>query len=103
MNRFHSRECEKVIQDALNVLPVVVVTGARQTGKTTLVRNLLKGQNRRYYTLDQFDILEQAKENPDSLLEFLPITIDEVQRAPELLLAIKKNVDANRVKGSILL
>lgn len=103
MNRFHSRECEKIIQACLGVLPVVIVTGARQTGKTTLVTNLLKGQKRKYYTLDQFDIMQQAKTSPDSLLEVLPITIDEVQRAPELLLAIKKNVDAKRVKGSILL
>ena len=88
---------------ALSVFPVVVVAGARQVGKTTLVRELCPGPKRKYYTLDSLDILTQAKENPDSLLEDLPVTLDEVQRAPELLLAVKRAVDRGRVAGGILL
>lgn len=102
MNKFHSRVFKDLLEKALKAMPVVVVTGARQTGKTTLVHKLLQ-QKRRYLTLDLIDILEQAKKNPDSLLEDVPVTIDEVQRAPELLLAIKRKVDEQRVKGEILL
>jgi predicted AAA+ superfamily ATPase len=88
---------------ALSVFPVVVVAGARQVGKTTLVRDLCPGPKRRYFTLDSLDVLLQAKESPDSLLEDLPVTLDEVQRAPELLLAVKRVVDRGRVAGGILL
>lgn len=102
MNSFHSRFCQDILALALRSMPVVVVSGARQTGKTTLVHKLLD-QKRKFFTLDQLDVLQQAKTNPDSLLSELPLTIDEVQRAPELLLAIKRKVDSNRVNGSILL
>lgn len=102
MNNFHSRFSQQLLSFALKSMPVVVVSGARQTGKTTLVHKLL-GQKRKFLTLDQLDILQQAKTNPDSLLCELPVTIDEVQRAPELLLAIKRKVDANRINGGILL
>lgn len=86
---------------ALRTLPVVVLTGARQTGKSTLVRHLQP--HRRYLTLDDLDVLDQAKRDPDSLLVNPPLTVDEVQRAPELLLAIKRNVDKERHAGDFLL
>lgn len=70
MNNFHSRFCQEILASALRSMHVVVVSGARQTGKTL--------------TLDQLDILQQAKTNPDSLLAELPLTIDEVQRASSL-------------------
>jgi len=103
MNKSHSRWLEPLLARALAVFPVVVVAGARQVGKTTLVRDMCPGPKRRYYTLDSMDILAQAKESPDSLLEDLPVTLDEVQRAPELLLAVKQAVDRGRVAGGILL
>ena len=103
MNKNHSRWIAPLLTRALSVFPVVVVAGARQVGKTTLVRELCPGPKRKYYTLDSLDILTQAKENPDSLLEDLPVTLDEVQRAPELLLAVKRAVDRGRVAGGILL
>lgn len=84
-------------------MPVVVVTGARQTGKTTLVRELFQEKNRSYFTLDRLEILEQARTNPESLLEALPVTLDEVQREPSILLAIKRKVDGDRNPGMILL
>ncbi|MGI5922731.1 MAG: ATP-binding protein [Lentisphaeria bacterium] len=86
---------------ALQTMPVVVLTGARQTGKTTLVQNL-QGQ-RRYLTLDDLDVLDQAQRAPESLLVNPPLTVDEVQRAPELLLAIKRYVDKTRRPGDFLL
>jgi predicted AAA+ superfamily ATPase len=103
VNKNNSRWIAPVLSRALSVFPVVVVAGARQVGKTTLVRDLCPGPKRKYYTLDSLDVLAQAKENPDSLLEDLPVTLDEVQRAPELLLAVKRVVDRGRVAGGILL
>jgi len=82
-------------------MPVVVVTGARQTGKTTLANLLTPG--RRYLTLDDIAVLDQAERDPASLLAELPVTLDEVQRAPALLLAVKRRVDAARKAGSLLL
>jgi uncharacterized protein len=87
----------------LKVMPVVVVTGARQTGKTTLVRELFPEKYRSYFTLDRLEILEQARTNPDALLDTLPVTLDEVQREPAILLAIKRKVDEDRKPGMILL
>lgn len=86
---------------ALRTMPVVVLTGARQTGKSTLVRHLQP--RRRYLTLDDIGVLDQAKRDPDSLLMNPPLTLDEVQRAPELLLAIKRHVDATCTPGAFLL
>jgi predicted AAA+ superfamily ATPase len=103
MNKKHSRWMEPLLARALGAFPVVVVAGSRQVGKTTLVRELYPGPPRRYHTLDSLDVLLQAKENPESLLEELPVTLDEVQRAPELLLAVKRAVDRKRVAGGILL
>lgn len=87
----------------MKVLPVVVVTGARQTGKTTLVREQLPIHGRRYFTLDRLEILDQARNHPDSLVQETPITLDEVQREPRLLTAIKRKVDENRSPGMFLL
>ncbi len=103
MNSNHSRWLKPLLDSVLTTFPVVVVAGARQVGKTTLVRDLCAGPARRYYSLDSLDVLSQAQQDPDSLLEELPVTLDEVQRAPELLLAVKRAVDRKRVAGGILL
>lgn len=92
------------LRRALRESPVVVVTGARQTGKSTLIRELLGQPGRRYMTLDDLDTLERAREAPDELLAGRsPISLDEVQRAPELLLAVKRAVDQERRPGRFLL
>lgn len=86
---------------ALSVFPVVVVTGARQTGKTTLVR---QQPGRAYLSLDDLDILEQSSSAPQDLLSRGErLTLDEVQRSPGLLLAIKRSVDEARRPGRFLL
>ncbi len=89
------------LQSALRVLPVTVVTGARQTGKTTLVKSL--GAARAYFTLDDLGVLDQAERQPDTLLRSRPVTLDEVQRTPPLLLAVKRAVDEQRRAGDFVL
>ncbi|BCW92796.1 ATP-binding protein [Thermoanaerobaculum aquaticum] len=98
------RYLAKRIEEALTRHPVVVVTGARQTGKTTLVRTLLAGPTREYLSLDDFDVLERAESDPFALLaSSKPLTVDEIQRSPKLLLAIKREVDVSRRPGRFLL
>jgi uncharacterized protein len=85
------------------VMPAVVVTGARQTGKSTLAEQLVPGA-RRYATLDDLDVLDAAQHDPDVLVGGPgPVTLDEVQRAPELLRAVKRAIDRDRKAGRFLL
>src|SRR5438093_8702489 len=96
------RFLETVLREALKSFPVVVVTGARQSGKSTLVQHA--GEQRLYLTLDDVDILEQAGTNPDGLLEqSTRITLDEVQRSPNLLLGVKRSVDRKRSPARFIL
>lgn len=84
-------------------MPAVVVTGARQTGKSTLVERLTPGE-RLFSTLDDFDVLDLARRDPEALvMGTTPVTLDEVQRAPELLLAVKRAIDKRRRAGQFLL
>src|SRR5208282_2965789 len=89
------------VSSALRVLPVSVLTGARQTGKTTLTKSI--EPSRAYFTLDEVGVLDQAGRNPDSLLATRPVILDEVQRAPQLLLAVKRAVDERRRAGDFIL
>ena len=101
MKQFVPRWVQQRLERALQVMPVVVLAGARQTGKSTLARHI---QPRRHYlSLDDLGALDQARRDPDSLLTNTPLTLDEAQRAPELLLAIKRRVDADRQPGAYLL
>jgi hypothetical protein len=91
------------LQEALADTPVVLVTGPRQAGKTTLVRHLA-GDGMRYLTLDDNLTLLAAQQDPVGLIRSLDrAVIDEIQRAPQLLLAIKKTVDEDRRPGRFLL
>lgn len=101
MEKIQPRWLEPLLDQALQAMPVVVVTGARQTGKTTLANALAPHRN--YLTFDDIEVLAQAERDPDSLLAELPVTLDEVQRVPELLLAVKRRVDKSRQPGSVLL
>ena len=84
-------------------MPAVVVTGARQTGKSTLAQELTPG-SRRFFTLDDLDVLDAARRDPEALLGGnQPVTIDEVQREPDLLHAVKRAIDRQRQPGRFLL
>lgn len=92
-----------MVLDALADTPVVLLSGPRQAGKTTLVRQLA-GSTRRYVTLDDEITCLAAKEDPVGLIRSIDsAVIDEIQRAPGLLLAIKKTVDEDRRPGRFLL
>jgi predicted AAA+ superfamily ATPase len=93
----------ELVTTALKDTPVVMVTGPRQCGKTTLVRDLVAG-NREFITLDDDTLLAAARNDPTGLVRGLErTTIDEVQRVPDLLRAIKKSVDDDRRPGRFLL
>lgn len=92
--------------DALADTPAVLVNGARQTGKSTLVQSPeLEDQNRQYLTFDDPGILAAAKLDPNGFVAGLnaPVTLDEVQHVPELFPVIKAAVDRNRQPGRFLL
>ncbi len=93
----------KTLEDRLAVMPAVVLTGARQTGKTVLARGL-EGEGRRYRSLDDPDILDAARRDPEAVLDTPgPLALDEVQRAPDLLHAVKLAIDRDRRPGRFLL
>src|SRR3990172_12218353 len=79
---------------ALDVMPVVVLMGARQTGKSTLAQSHPALRDHVYVTLDDLSVLAQAREDPDGLVRRAPrLVLDEVQRAPDILIALKRAVD----------
>lgn len=99
------RHIHSLLNDALTDTPVVLLNGARQTGKSTLVQALAASQGRRYLTLDDRVVLAAAKGDPSGFVAGLtgPVAMDEVQRAPELFLDIKAAVDRDRTPGRFLL
>ena len=102
-NTVLSRLVGPSLEERLGVMPAVVVTGARQTGKSTLVRELTPGP-RRYFSLDDLDVVDAARRDPEVLVGGSePVTLDEVQREPHLLLAVKRAIDRQRQPGRFLL
>ena len=103
----HNRHVATLLQSALDDTPVVVIHGARQSGKSTLaqLQSSSNGIPRRYLTLDDAVVLNAAKSDPSGFIAALdgPITLDEIQRTPELFLPIKAAVDRQRQPGRFLL
>lgn len=100
------RHLESLVLESLTDFPVVLMTGARQVGKSTLVQALCQRQWRAaYLTLDHRTLLDAALTDPDGLIAANPgpVAIDEVQRAPDLLRAVKLQVDRRREPGRFLL
>ncbi|MCU7835413.1 MAG: ATP-binding protein [gamma proteobacterium symbiont of Taylorina sp.] len=89
------------IKSALKSSPSVLVAGARQIGKSTIVSTL----DREYIVMDDITQLEAAVSDPQGYIQRIkkPITIDEIQKAPQLLSSIKLNIDKNRTNGHFLL
>ncbi len=99
----YQRLIEPNVREALADTPVVVLSGPRQSGKTTLARRLA-GTSLQYITLDDATSLDAARRDPVGFVRELDrAVIDEVQRAPDLLLAIKRSVDEDRRPGRFLL
>ena len=99
----YPRYIQPRIVEALADTPVVLLSGPRQAGKTTLVRQFAF-EHRKFITLDDELTLLAARQDPVGLVRGLDCAvIDEVQRAPALLLAIKKSVDEDRRPGRFLL
>lgn len=104
MTDYVRRDIAPTIINALEEMPVVVITGMRQTGKSTFLKKDAGIRKRHYLTLDDFAQLAAAREDPDGFIEATePISIDEAQKCPELLTAIKKSVDKDRRPGRFLL
>jgi predicted AAA+ superfamily ATPase len=99
------RHIRPQLVDALKEARVVCLLGARQAGKTTLVQSVATEEHpARYVSLDEPAALESARADPTGFLAGGErLAIDEVQRAPELLLAIKRLVDADQARGRFLL
>lgn len=102
--KYIPRWLESRITEALKSHPVIVLTGPRQVGKSTLLGNAISLKNWRYITLDDNDALEQAREDPKGLLwEDRPTIIDEAQRCPNLLLTVKYLVDKTARRRKFIL
>lgn len=97
------RGITSALDEAMKDTPVVCLLGPRQCGKSTLARSL--DPVRQYLSLDDANLLAAAIKDPGGFISQFPdnITLDEVQRAPELLLAIKRAVDEQRRPGRFLL
>ena len=110
-----ARAVSGTLDSMMRVMPAVVVAGARQAGKSTLARAFDRSKqpdgsvqaasdSRRYLSLDDLDVLDLARRDPDALVRgSRPVTLDEVQREPDLLSAVKREIDRERRPGRFLL
>ncbi len=97
------RSLTAAIVEALQDTPVICLLGPRQCGKSTLAAHL--DSERLLISLDESRYLDNARSDPDGFVAGLPrrVTIDEIQRAPQILRAIKRSVDLDRKPGRFLL
>lgn len=100
INRWQST----LLKNSLSNYPVIVITGARQVGKSTFLKNDKNLKDWKYLTFDDFDQLRQANENPEALwLDSDSVIIDEAQKAPNILSAIKKSVDQTKNRKQFII
>lgn len=103
MSNLINRIQSKTLGNYLKKFPIVAVVGARQTGKSTLVKELLK-EKRKYLTFDDTTNILLAEQDPESFLkQGISLTLDEVQKVPALFPAMKKIVDNKRTSGQFLI
>lgn len=100
-----SRNLETVAKQVTQEYPVVLVTGPRQVGKTTMLQKLMEGTERGYVSLDDLNDRSLAKNDPELFLQLHkpPVLIDEVQYAPELFTYIKIYADSHHEPGAFWL
>ena len=103
--KYISRSLEKIVMQVTQEYPVVLVTGPRQVGKTTMLQKLMEGTTRSYVTLDDLNERNLAKTDPEMFLQIHkpPVLIDEVQYAPELFSYMKIYADKNHEPGAFWL
>ena len=100
-----TRNIEQTINRISNQFKVLLLTGARQVGKTTLLKHLAQNSNRTYVTLDDLAVRSLALSDPALFLQRYtpPLLIDEIQYAPQLLSYIKMYADNGAQNGDIWL
>jgi hypothetical protein len=104
MTAYYRRSLGRLVREVLANMPVVVITGLRQSGKSTFLQHEKGLAGRRYVSLDDFAQLAAARSDPDGFVQSEePLTIDEAQKCPELLPAIKRAVDRARQPGHFVL
>lgn len=101
---YWDRDLGKIIVKAATTFPVIVITGARQTGKSTLLKNLFRSHGS-FLSMDDANFRSLLADNPEEYLLSLPgpIIIDEIQYFPEILPVIKRIIDKKRKPGSFFL
>jgi len=97
----YKRSVDNILKEALHISPAVLLSGARQVGKSTLCLSL----DREYRVFDNLTQREAATHDPEGYITSLPkpIIIDEIQKVPEVLEGIKLDIDAHRINGNFLL
>jgi len=100
--KYLKRAIREELEEYLRYFPVLLISGARQVGKSTLALHL---GIENYITLDDINIYEMAKNDPKGFISNLqkPVIIDEAQRLPQLMITIKEYIDKERVNGEFIL
>ena len=102
--KYHHRLIAEKVDLALRTFPIVVIGGARQTGKSTLLKKDALFKARPYFSCDDPEILLSIKSAADSFLTSRPqLTLDEAQRVPEIFLTLKQIIDKKRVRGQFVI
>ena len=98
---YMERKMERTFLHMSSFFKAVLVTGARQVGKTTMLKHLAEAENRTHVTMDNFMARMLAKSDPALFFQAYhpPVLIDEIQKAPELSKEIKKICDERDEKG----
>ena len=102
--KYYQRQIQEIIKEAARQFRVVVLTGARQTGKSTLLKHLFS-KTHEYVTFDNPHDLKLAQEDPELFFEQYkkPLILDEIQYVPELLRYIKLKVDKSSARGQFII
>ena len=96
------RHIEPRMRQAMSHMRIVAITGARQCGKSTLCEQIAKERGMKYLSLDDKTVLRAARDDPKALIDYLKKdggVLDEIQRVPDLMLALKFHVDQDQRPG----